>query len=87
MQGHMGRQRILLADDAQEVIDRVYRSLGSDFEIVGVARNGEQAVQLAKTGRPDILILDISMPVLTGIEVASQLAQSGSPEDCASDLP
>jgi YesN/AraC family two-component response regulator len=77
----------LLADDAQEILDRVILLIGSDFEIVGVARNGEQAVQLAKTGRPDILILDISMPVLTGIEVASQLAQSGSTEDCASDLP
>jgi len=87
MQGHIERLRVLLADDAQEILDRVILLIGSDFEIVGVARNGEQAVQLAKTGRPDILILDISMPVLTGIEVASQLAQSGSPEDCASDLP
>jgi DNA-binding NarL/FixJ family response regulator len=81
MQGHMGRQRILLADDAQEVIDRVYRSLGSDFEIVGVARNGEQAVQFAQTLRADVLILDISMPMLTGIQVASQLHQfDGNPK-------
>jgi DNA-binding NarL/FixJ family response regulator len=77
MDGRMGRPRVFLADDAQQISDQLDRLLGSDFEIVGVAHNGAQAVQLAETLRPDILILDISMPVLSGIEVASRLRQRG----------
>jgi DNA-binding NarL/FixJ family response regulator len=72
------RPRILIADDAQGIISQVEKLLGSDFEIIGVARDGEQAVQLNTTLGSDILILDISMPILNGIEVASRLGQSGT---------
>ena len=69
------RARVLLADDAQQILHRVATLLGKDFDIVGTAQNGQQAVQLATTLRPDILILDISMPMLNGLEVAFQLQQ------------
>ena len=77
MKERIGRPRVLLADDAPQILHQVDRLLGTSFEIVGIAQNGEQAVQLATTLRPDILILDISMPILSGIEVASQMRQFG----------
>lgn len=72
----MGRLRILIADD-HALIRRALRFLFAgepDLEVVAEAADGQQAVDLAGSQRPDIAILDIEMPVLNGIECARQIA-------------
>jgi DNA-binding NarL/FixJ family response regulator len=67
--------RIIFADDSQYIREAYRRILEtqSHFEIVGVAEDGEEAVRLAKELNPDVAILDIRMPKLTGIEAAGQI--------------
>jgi DNA-binding NarL/FixJ family response regulator len=72
------RPRILLADDHNLVVERVLSVLERDFEVVGTASNGRELVNEAERLRPDVIVLDISMPVLTGIEAAHQLREAGS---------
>ena len=68
--------RVLLADDFPQILEEVEKLLRNDFEIVGFAYNGRQALQLALTLNPDVLLLDISMPVLCGLEVARYLKKA-----------
>lgn len=69
--------RILLADDNAEIRDRVAAMLKGDFEIVGSVSNGRDALVAVLKLQPDILITDISMPLLDGIQLASQLRHLG----------
>ena len=79
----MGRRaRVILADDLPKVHEKVAAVLRDTFEIVGNAYNGEQAIEAATTLNPDILITDISMPLLNGIQVASRLRET----DCKAKL-
>lgn len=66
----MSRIRILLADDHVMVREGTRRILEreSDLEVVGEAGNGQETIQLVEQERPDIAIVDISMPVMNGIE-------------------
>ena len=63
--------RILIADDHQLLREgiRNFLSLEPDFEIVGEAANGEEAVTKAEALKPDVMLLDINMPKANGIEV------------------
>lgn len=67
--------RILIADDHQLLRQgiRNFLALEPDFEIIGEAADGEEAVAKTEALQPDILLLDINMPKLTGIEVAGKL--------------
>jgi DNA-binding NarL/FixJ family response regulator len=72
--------RILLADDHSIVLDGLKRILEehSDLEVVAEARNGEQAVRMTLDKKPDVAVVDISMPGVDGLEVLSRLrAQAG----------
>ena len=73
----MGYPRVLLADDLPEIRERVAELLRPDFDIVAIAQNGREAVESAATLNPDLIVLDISMPILNGIEVASRLRDLG----------
>jgi DNA-binding NarL/FixJ family response regulator len=73
----MAIARVLLADDYREMLDRVTQLLREEFDIVGSAHDGGQALEAAARLNPHLLILDISMPVLNGIQVAAQLRDSG----------
>jgi DNA-binding NarL/FixJ family response regulator len=64
---------VLLADDNEAMIAEVREELGDKFKILAAAENGEQALEAALRLGPDVLILDIAMPGLTGLEVAEQL--------------
>ena len=69
----MSKIRVLLADDHPAVLERVCEILGEDFEIVGTANNGREAVLAALRLDPDVLVIDISMPVLNGLQATQQL--------------
>jgi DNA-binding NarL/FixJ family response regulator len=72
------RARILLADDHDEMRDRVKRHLEHEFEVLGSVDDGFALLEAAARLQPDVCLLDISMPVLNGIEVSNQLKQDGS---------
>jgi DNA-binding NarL/FixJ family response regulator len=74
----MASPRVLLADDMPEMVESVTQLLRRDFDVVGYAENGEEAIEAIADLNPDLLVLDISMPVLNGIQVASLLRESGS---------
>jgi len=66
---------VLIADD-NEVIRRMLCVLfdsQSDFEVCGAAENGQEAVEMAQLLHPDLIMLDLSMPVMNGIEAACAL--------------
>ena len=69
----MGKIRILLADDHQMVLQRICELLGQDFDIVGTVNNGRDAVVAALRLNPDVLVIDISMPILNGLQAMQQL--------------
>ena len=74
----LNRPRVLLADDHGPMIERVKALLEADFEIVGNVDSGTDLVSEARRLEPDIILLDISMPGLTGIEAAHELRQKGT---------
>jgi DNA-binding NarL/FixJ family response regulator len=67
--------RVGIADDQSLVRDglRVQLGYAPDVEVVGEAANGAQAVALARTQRPDVLVMDVRMPLLDGIEATRQI--------------
>lgn len=70
--------RILLVDDQPQVRQGLRMSLGAeiDFEILGEASNGQDAVALAQALQPDVVVMDITMPGLDGLRATSELAAS-----------
>ena len=70
--------RILLADDHRAMLERVKGLLAPEFEVVGAVDNGQALVEAAKDLDPDVLVVDISMPVLNGIDAVRQIRESGS---------
>ena len=69
----MTRARILLADDHKVMREYLVQLLKQDFEIVGAFADGQATVEAAPGLKPDICLLDISMPILSGIEAARRL--------------
>lgn len=71
------RTTILIADDHRLVLDGIRTVLGGrdQFEVVGEAPDGTVAVQQAGTLKPDILLLDVSMPGISGIEAVLQVRE------------
>ena len=73
----MGKIRVLLADDHETIQARVRSILCQDFEVVGTVHNGRDAITEVGRLDPDVLVIDISMPVLDGLQAASQLCRKG----------
>jgi len=69
--------RVLIADDHAVVREGIRHVLSSEsgFQVVGEASNGTQAVTLAETLRPDVVVLDLSMPELSGLEAAARIRE------------
>ena len=74
----VARARILLADDHKGMRDRVVRMLGREFEMLEPVKDGSALLDAASRLNPDVCLLDISMPVINGIEAAARLIASGS---------
>jgi DNA-binding NarL/FixJ family response regulator len=77
MRENRGCPRILLADDFPPFLEQTDKFLRNDYEIVGFARDGGEALDLCLALSPDILLLDLTMPVLCGLEVAARLKELG----------
>jgi DNA-binding NarL/FixJ family response regulator len=73
-----GPIRILVADDHAAVLESVIPILEAHFTVVGTASDGKAAVEAEKQLRPDVIVLDVSMPIMSGIEAAKQIRKSGS---------
>ena len=70
------RPRVLLADDHAVLLDGLKKLLEEEYELVGTAANGRRLVAAARRLRPDIVVLDISMPLLNGIDAARQIREA-----------
>ncbi len=66
----MVKPRLLLADDHELLLDGLRKVLEPEFDLVGAVRDGRDAVAEFERLRPDLLLLDIGLPLLNGIEVA-----------------
>jgi len=78
----MKRPRLLLGDDHAIILDGLRRILEPHFDIVGSAPDGRALVAAAQELHPDVVVADISMPLLNGIEAARQiLKEAGVGED------
>lgn len=74
----MSRPRVLLADDHAPLLEAASALLQSDFEVVGTASDGEALVAEAARLNPDVIVVDITMSGLNGIDAARKLRDSGS---------
>lgn len=68
------RSRLLLADDHLLMLEGLTRLLASQFEVVGAVPNGRVVLEEAQRLKPDVILLDVAMPELNGIETARNLA-------------
>jgi DNA-binding NarL/FixJ family response regulator len=75
----MSKPRILIADDHQILAEGLRGLLQPEFDVVGVVADGRALVAAAKKQRPDVIVADIAMPSLNGIEAAVQLREAGVP--------
>ena len=75
----MNRTTVLLADDHVMLMDGLVHFVRREFDIVGVARDGRAMVEMAKQSRPDVIVTDISMPHLNGLDAARILKKEASP--------
>jgi DNA-binding NarL/FixJ family response regulator len=69
----LGKIRVVVADDHKLMIAMVRQTLCEEFEVVGTVEDGKQAVNAVLTLNPDAIVIDISMPVLNGLQAAKQL--------------
>jgi DNA-binding NarL/FixJ family response regulator len=69
------RPRVLLADDHRLVVEGLSKLLQNEIELVGSASSGAEAVEMAAALQPDVVLMDISMPGMNGVEAAKELRE------------
>ena len=73
----MKRPRVFLADDHRILAEGVRGLLEPEFELVGIVADGRELVEAALRLRPDVIVADISMPSLNGIDAVAQIRLAG----------
>jgi DNA-binding NarL/FixJ family response regulator len=71
------RKRILLADDHAAMLEEIEKLLQPDYNIIGTVEDGAALVEAGQRLKPDLIISDISMPVMNGFEAAAKLRAAG----------
>lgn len=71
----MSRIRVLMADDHELMLDGLRRLLEGEYELVGSVSNGRELVDAAEALQPDLILLDVSMPIMDGLEAARLLKE------------
>ena len=72
----ISRPRILIADDHALIAEALHRLLEAQFEVVGIVHDGRRLVQIAQDLRPDVILVDIGMPLLNGMQAAQRIKRS-----------
>jgi DNA-binding NarL/FixJ family response regulator len=72
----MKRSTVLLADDHPIVVEGLCRVLGTNYDVVGVAGDGRALLTAAEQLQPDVIVADVSMPLLNGIEAVRQIRKT-----------
>jgi len=74
----VARARILVADDHEEIRNEIVQLLKRQFEVLGAVGDGPEFLEAVDRLKPDLCVLDISMPNMSGIEVAQRIKRSDS---------
>ncbi len=74
----MKKIKVIIADDSDFVRDgmRIILSVDEEFEVIGCASNGREAIEIAKTNAPDVFLMDIQMPEMDGIEATKYIVDN-----------
>jgi DNA-binding NarL/FixJ family response regulator len=73
----MSRAKVLLAEDNTDVAQSLVHLLQDDFELVGTVGDGQALIDAARQLRPDVIVADIEMPVMGGLEALARLRADG----------
>jgi DNA-binding NarL/FixJ family response regulator len=73
----LDRPKIIVADDHDAMLDTVLSLLRPDFDLVATVNNGRDLIREAHRLQPDVIVLDITMPVLNGIDAAHKIHEAG----------
>jgi DNA-binding NarL/FixJ family response regulator len=73
----MSRTSVLLADDHVMLMDCLVRFLRQDFNVLGIAHDGRSLIEMAMKKRPEVIVMDIAMPSLNGIDATRILQKEG----------
>ncbi len=73
----MSRPKVLLADDHAIVLEGLERLLAPEFDLVATVHNGVEMVEACATHHPDVVVADVSMPLLNGVEALRKMRRQG----------
>ena len=73
-----GRARVLVADDHRQLLERVVKTLAREFSVVGTVTDGAQLVAAEAALHPDVVVADLCMPLMSGLEAAVRIRRGGS---------
>ena len=73
----MSRPRLLLADDHRIVVEGLRSILTPEYDLVGIVENGRELIDAVKRLKPDVIVADITMPQLNGLDAVAQLRKDG----------
>jgi DNA-binding NarL/FixJ family response regulator len=73
----MSRTTVLLADDHKIVLEGLRGLLEDNFDVVGAVEDGRELLEQAQELRPDVIVVDVGMPLLNGIDAVNQIKKSG----------
>ena len=72
------KARVVVADDHQPLLDRVVKTLAREFSVVATVSDGRQLVDVEAELHPDVVVVDVCMPGMNGLEAAAHIRRSGS---------
>ena len=72
------RARVLVADDHRPIVERVLAVLAEEFSVIGTVTDGAELVAAEAALRPDVVVVDIGMPGMSGLEATAEIRSRGS---------